>query len=225
MYPAVAVGQGRGVVGDEAGIGAVDGQHQRPFAAPDECLGLRDVVVGHERGHGAEHFGGVQQAGVGWVTAAQQRGGHAGGHGGVGIQQRGMAAVKQHLGFGLERRQARLHRVELGAADQRSHANVGVARVAHGDLGQTCADGLRRRVVECAGHEHAPDGGAFLAALDSHLAHHFLHQQVEGGAVRAGRWVQQGGVDAVGLDVAAHRVLRHRGMAADDAGRLRRAGE
>jgi hypothetical protein len=54
-------------------------------------------------------------------------------------------------------------------------------------LGQACADRFGGGFVQRLGHEDAADGGALLAALDRHLARHFLGQQLECLAARAPR--------------------------------------
>jgi hypothetical protein len=85
----------------------------------------------------------------------------------------------QGVGLGLQVGQAFAHGIQLRTADQRAHAHRLVARVAHGGFGQARANGLGGSVVQRFGHKHAADGGALLARLHRHFAHHFLGQQAQ----------------------------------------------
>lgn len=130
-----------------------------------------------------------------------------------------------HTIGGFQLGQTGLHGMQLGAADQGTHAHRRVARVADGGFGQAGTDGLGSGFVQRLGHEHAADGGAFLARFHGHFAGHFFHQQVKCGRVGGFAGQEQGGIHAVGLDVDAHRALHHGGVRADDGGGVCRAGE
>ena len=159
----------------------------------------------------------------GRVFQAQQGGAHAAGHGRVGVDQRMRGAVVQHLGLGLQQGQPLPHRLQLRAADQRAHAHGVMARVAHRGFGQTGAERSGDLGGLLLGHQHASDGGAFLPGFHGHLARHFLDQQVQ--RLGAGTGQEPGRVQAVGLDVHAHRQARDGRVRADQFGRLGRAGE
>ncbi|MNS65444.1 hypothetical protein D3C72_986120 [compost metagenome] len=159
------------------------------------------------------------------ADAAQQHGADAGGHRRVGIHQRPVAPVVQHRGLRLQRGQAFAHRSQLRTAHERAHAHALVARVAHADASQFGANGLGCSVVHLGRHQDAADRRALLARLHRHLAHDFAHQQVEGLAARGLARQQHGAVEAVGLDVHAHRTLGHGRVRADHARCLGRAGE
>ena len=121
--------------------------------------------------------------------------------------------------------QALLHAVVLLAVDQRSHAHSVVARVAYGDFGQLCTDGLGHTVVQSLRYQHAAYGRAFLAGFDRHFAHHLTRQQGGSFAVRAMAGQQQRAVHAVGLDIAAHRMAADGRVRAYGRSRLRRPCE
>ncbi|MPN53005.1 hypothetical protein SDC9_200668 [bioreactor metagenome] len=138
------------------------------------------------------------------VLCPQQHGLGAGGNRGVGIDQCVASAVMQGRGVLQQTPQALLDAVVLLAADQRPHPHSLVARVAYGDFGQLCTDGLGHTVVQRLRYQHAAYGRAFLAGFDRHFAHHFTRQQGSGFAVHAMAGQQQRAVHAVGFDIAAH---------------------
>ena len=75
------------------------------------------------------------------------------------------------------------------------------------------------------GDEDAAHGGALLAGLLGHLAHHVLEEQAEGGGAVLDVGAEDGGVQAVGLDVHPRVGGEEVGPRAEAARGVRRAGE
>ena len=225
VHAAMAVGQFQRGAGQRGRVGTEERAHQRTLATAYQRQRVGQIAVRHQGGHGAEHFsvvGAVRRVGL---AGAQERGADAAGQRWVGVHQGELGAVKQDLGLGLQIRQPFTHAVQLGAVNQCAHAHAVIARIAHGGFGQARSNSGSGSVVTGLGHKDAANGGALLARLDGHLARHFFHQQVKGFAAGRGVGQQQGGVDAVGLNVDAHRVLHHGRVRANDGGGFGRAGE
>ena len=146
MNAAVASASSSAAAAKRAGIGAVEGRHQRSLAAADQI-----EARGRDRGRASTsrpdrtprprctrlaRSGSRVPSNVGPTHAATAR---------IGVHERMRGAVVDHVGLRAELRDARRHRFELGAADERSHPDLLVARVPDRHAGELRGDRLGGR--------------------------------------------------------------------------------
>ena len=109
--------------------------------------------------------------------------------------------------------------------NQRPHAHALDIRIADDRLFEPGGNCLQYRIDAGFLHDDAPDRGAFLARLDSDLAHHFLDEAVEVRASRRCIRPKQRGIEAVLFGGEPHRFFQQARMASELQCRRGRACE
>ena len=120
---------------------------------------------------------------------------------------------------------ARPHVPELVRRRQRPHAHRLLGRIAHDHGAQPVHELVPYARGHQGRHQNAPDGGALLPGLLRHVAHDVLQEHRVRLRFGIGVGPENGGVEAVGLDVDPHRVADHRGEDADPCPGVAGAGE
>jgi len=203
-----------------------DGGHQRALAQLAQRDGIVQVGVRHQRAHGAEGFHLVALQILPRLVVAQQDGAHE------GALLRVRAGDFHALRIAVHQRTALQQLVQVGAhflalrqAHERAHAHTFRARIADHRARQALADGLLHIFHQIFRHHDPAHAGATLAALQRHLAAHFLHEQVEFRRARHGIRRQHDAVQAVGLHVEGHALGDDARMHLQLAARAGAAGE
>lgn len=120
--------------------------------------------------------------------------GEEGAFGRIGIDQAFILFAGNDAGFGRQPFDIRAHIVALLLPGKGAHTDAGIA---HRHLRQPSGDGAFSGVLQRGGHEHAPDGGAFLPGFLRHLTHDFLDEDVKFGGVGRGVGTENGCFQAV----------------------------
>ena len=211
--------------GDD-GIVAEERQRQRPHAAIGERDGIVHVAVRHQRRDRTERLHVVDEARAPRIVGAEQQGRDERPPPHLRPARVDMVdAAEREPRLALQFACLGADVVKLGEVGERPHRHAFDLRVADHHLAEPVGQ-CRLGCVEIdGGNEGAADGGAFLPRLGRHLAHDFLHEQVE--LRRPGRGVgaEHGGVERVALGDEAHRLARHHRMRLQFLRGVGRAGE
>ena len=232
MHAAVHRGHLRHHVRCHLGAGSHERGHQAASPTRGQGHGLVQLVVGHQRAHGAEGLHVVHGRVRPRIAAQQQRRAKEGalGHALADGRESGAQApagigAKHHFVAAREQRHALGHVGLLRPGGQRAHLHAFHGRITHHGLGQARGESFRHGVHVPARHDGAADGGAFLPGLGRHLARHFLHEQLEGLVIRPHLGRQHRAVQRIGLGVEGNGARHQVGVHSQAGGRVGRAGE
>ena len=102
-----------------------------------------------------------------------------------------------------ERFDARHNIVELIAADQWAHSNIGIGRIADNDVFQALLQRFDEIPDLIRRHEHTADRRALLPGLLPHIIRHFIEHHLPGFIARRDIRAHDCGIETIGLDVDA----------------------
>src|SRR6266478_3372705 len=119
------------------------------------------------------------------VPAGEKRWLHEGGLLQIGVNRPEiLVTAKKDLAFLLQLGQSFQARRLLRFVHNRPHLRIGIPWITDLHGAQACSDGIAKGCELLARNKDAPDGRAFLAGFERHLADNFFYQELE--QIRAG---------------------------------------